>query len=83
MGIRGLRSFIYRHAWKHVFMHKLESYLLGECVLIIEAPNLLYNLHEHLGLDATCGGQYEEYYRAVVEFFSTLKREYPCLRVKT
>ena len=81
MGIRGLRSFITRHARQHLFMKKLDSYLSGECVLIIEAPNMLHKFYEHLGLDSLCGGQYEEFYQGVVEFFSTLRREYPGLKI--
>ena len=81
MGIRGLRSFISRHPRHHAFMKKLDSYLSEDCVLIIEAPNMLHKFYEHLGLDSTCGGQYEGFYQGVVEFFSTLRGEYPRLRV--
>ena len=62
-------------------MRELAPYLTGECVLIIEAPNMLHAFHHHLGLDSVCGGQYEAFYQAVVEFFSSLKRENPLLRI--
>lgn len=81
MGIRGLRSYIMRHPRRHEFMRQLGPYLSGECVLIIEAPNMMHTFHQHLGLDSVCGGQYEEFYQAVVEFFSALKRENPLMKV--
>ena len=62
-------------------MRKLAPYLSGECVLTIEAPNMTHTFHQHLGLDSLCGGQYETFYQAVVEFFSALKRENPLLRI--
>ena len=62
-------------------MHQLSSYLSADCVLIIDGPNLVYRFHEHMGLDSLCGGQYEEFYQGLIDFFSALRQDCPRLRV--
>ena len=62
-------------------MHQLSNYLSADCVLIIDASSLVHQFHEHMGLDSLCGGQYEEFYQGLIEFFSALRKDCPRLRV--
>ena len=62
-------------------MHQLSSYLSADCVLIIDASSLVHQFHEHMGLDSLCGGQYEEFYQGLIEFFSALHQDCSRLRV--
>lgn len=70
MGVRGLTTFIAKHAERYLDPHELH-----DCNLVIDGDNLcsqIYRASDN-GLSAF-GGNYDEYFRAVVDFFTMLKK---------
>lgn len=68
MGVRGLTSFIARHA-----EYYLKPYELHDCNLVIDGDNLACNLYKDVsGKNSAFGGDYDSFYRSVVEFFHVL-----------
>lgn len=70
MGVRGLTTFIAQHASRYLDPHELH-----DCNLVIDGDNLCSQLYKQSdrGLSAF-GGNYDEYFRTVVEFFGMLKK---------
>lgn len=70
MGVRGLTTFIAKHAERYLDPHDLH-----DCNLVIDGDNLCSQLYRGCdrGLSAF-GGNYDEYFRAVVDFFMMLKK---------
>ncbi|CAO1308665.1 unnamed protein product [Diamesa serratosioi] len=70
MGVRGLTTYIAQHAEKY-----LVPYELHDCDLVIDGDNLCSTLYRSSdnGLSAF-GGNYDHYFRAVVEYFGMLKQ---------
>ncbi|XP_005175977.2 protein asteroid [Musca domestica] len=68
MGVRGLTGFIARNAEKY-----LTPYELHDTNLVIDGDNLACNLYKDAsGINSAFGGDYDEFYRAVVNFFVVL-----------
>ncbi|KAM7351736.1 single-strand DNA endonuclease protein asteroid [Cochliomyia hominivorax] len=68
MGVRGLTGFIARHAELY-----LTPYELHDCNLVIDGDNLACNLYKDVtGNYSAFGGDYDDFYRAVVNFFVVL-----------
>ncbi|XP_044185119.1 protein asteroid homolog 1-like [Acropora millepora] len=67
MGIRGLTHFV--HSTKNLWT----TIDLQDTKLVIDGLALNCCLFENSGLDYRCGGQYDEFYQAVVAFFVALK----------
>lgn len=68
MGVRGLTGFIARHAELY-----LTPYELHDCNLVIDGDNLSCNLYKDVtGNYSAFGGDYDDFYRAVVNFFVVL-----------
>ena len=67
MGIRGLTHFV--HSTKNLWT----TIDLQDTKLVIDGLALNCCLFENSGLDYRCGGQYDEFYHAVVAFFVALK----------
>ena len=67
MGIPGLTSFV--HSTENLWT----TIDLRDTKLVIDGLALNCCLYENSGLDCRCGGQYDEFYQAVVAFFSALK----------
>ena len=67
MGIPGLTSFVRYtgNLWTTIDLHDTK--------LVIDGKALLFYLYENSDLDYRCGGQYDEFYQAVVAFFVSLK----------
>lgn len=70
MGVRGLTTFIAQNAQQYLDPHELH-----DCNLVIDGDNLCSQLYRasDRGLSAF-GGNYDEYFRKVVEFFGMLKK---------
>ena len=70
MGVRGLTTFIAQHASRYLDPHELR-----DCNLVIDGDNLCTQLYKQCdsGLSAF-GGNYDEYFRTVVEFFAMLRK---------
>lgn len=68
MGVRGLTSFIAHRAEFY-----LKPYELHDCNLVIDGDNLACNLYKDVsGKNSAFGGDYDSFYRSVVEFFHVL-----------
>ena len=67
MGIRGLTHFV--HSTKNLWT----TIDFQDTKLVIDGLALNCCLFENSGLDYRCGGQYDEFYQAVVAFFVALK----------
>ena len=67
MGIRGLTHFV--HSTKNLWT----TIDLQDTKLVTDGLALNCCLFENSGLDYRCGGQYDEFYQAVVAFFVALK----------
>ncbi|XP_061395039.1 protein asteroid [Musca vetustissima] len=68
MGVRGLTGFIARNAEKY-----LTPYELHDTNLLIDGDNLACNLYKDAtGINSAFGGDYDNFYRAVVNFFVVL-----------
>ncbi|XP_055837474.1 protein asteroid [Episyrphus balteatus] len=68
MGVRGLTSYIARHAEQY-----LKPYELHDCNLVIDGDNLACNLYKDVaGKNSAFGGDYDAFYRTVIEFFHVL-----------
>ena len=67
MGIPGLTSFVHstKNLWTTIYLHDTK--------LVIDGNSLFFYLYENSGLDCRCGGQYNEFYQAVIAFFLALK----------
>ena len=67
MGIPGLTSFVHstENLWTTIDLHDTK--------LVIDGMSLYFYLYAKSGLDCRCGGQYNEFYQAVVAFFVALK----------
>ena len=66
MGIPGLTSFVSsnENLWTTIDLHDTK--------LVIDGSRLCYYLYEENKLDCRCGGEYDEFYHAVVSFFDVL-----------
>ena len=66
MGVRGLTSYINSIGtlWTQIDLKNTKLIIDGSC--------LCHYLYYSNGLDCRCGGQYQEYYDAVVSFFDAL-----------
>lgn len=70
MGVRGLTSYIAKNAERY-----LKPYELHDCNLVIDGDSLASNLYQWTSqCNSAFGGDYDQYYRAVIEFFTTLHR---------
>lgn len=70
MGVRGLTSYIAQNADKY-----LEPYELHDCNLVIDGDSLASNLYSwHSQCNSAFGGDYDQYYRCVVNFFAMLEK---------
>lgn len=68
MGVRGLTSFVARNAELY-----LQPYELHDCNLVIDGDNLACSLYKDVtGTYSAFGGDYDDYYRAVLNFFHVL-----------
>lgn len=68
MGVRGLTGYIARHAEQYLL-----PYELHDCNLVIDGDSLSCNLFRDVsGNCSAFGGDYDDFYRAVVEFFQVL-----------
>ncbi|XP_036328993.1 protein asteroid [Rhagoletis pomonella] len=68
MGVRGLTGYIARHAEQYLL-----PYELHDCNLVIDGDSLSCNLYKDVsGSCSAFGGDYDDFYRAVVEFFQVL-----------
>ncbi|XP_067623426.1 protein asteroid [Eurosta solidaginis] len=68
MGVRGLTGFIARHAELYLL-----PYELHDCNIVIDGDSLSCNLYNDVsGITSTFGGDYDVFYRAVVNFFQVL-----------
>ncbi|XP_037958616.1 protein asteroid [Teleopsis dalmanni] len=68
MGVRGLTSYIARRAELY-----LTPYELHDCSLVIDGDNLACNLYKDVtGTYSAFGGDYDDFYRGVVQFFHVL-----------
>jgi len=70
MGIPRLTSFVHstENLWTTIDLHDTE--------LVIDGMALYFYLYRNSGLDCRCGGQYDEFYQAVVAFFLALKSKH-------
>lgn len=70
MGVRGLTSYIAQNADKY-----LESYELHDCNLVIDGDSLASNLYSwHSQCNSAFGGDYDQHFRCVVNFFAMLEK---------
>jgi hypothetical protein len=70
MGVRGLTTFIAKNASKYLDPHELH-----DCNLVIDGDNLCSQLYKQIDFGKSAfGGNYDEYYRHVLEFFALLKK---------
>lgn len=70
MGVRGLTSYIAKNAEKY-----LEPYELHDCDLVIDGDSLASNLYSwHSQCNSAFGGDYDQYFRCVVNFFAMLEK---------
>lgn len=70
MGVRGLTSYIAQNAEKY-----LEPYELHDCSLVIDGDSLASNLYSwHSQCNSAFGGDYDQYFRCVVNFFAMLEK---------
>ncbi|XP_030565468.1 protein asteroid [Drosophila novamexicana] len=68
MGVRGLTSYIAQRAELYLKPHELHN-----TALVIDGDNLACNLYKDVtGCYSAFGGDYDDFYRAVVEFFQVL-----------
>uniref|UniRef100_A0A1A9VZP1 Uncharacterized protein n=1 Tax=Glossina brevipalpis TaxID=37001 RepID=A0A1A9VZP1_9MUSC len=68
MGVQGLTGFIARHAELY-----LTPYELHDSLLVIDGDNLACNLYKDAtGPYSAFGGNYDDFYRTVVNFFTVL-----------
>ncbi|XP_037883785.1 protein asteroid [Glossina fuscipes] len=68
MGVKGLTGYIARHAELY-----LTPYELHDCSLVIDGDNLACNLYKDAsGPYSAFGGNYDDFYRTVVNFFTVL-----------
>lgn len=68
MGVRGLTSYIAQRAEIY-----LKPYELHDTALVIDGDNLACNLYKDVtGSYSAFGGDYDDFYRAVVQFFQVL-----------
>lgn len=67
MGVPGFTSFVnsIENLWERIDLHDTK--------LVIDGCALCYYLYVNSGLNCQCGGEYHEFYRAVVSFFVALK----------
>ncbi len=66
MGIRGLTKYVdkIKNVWTPIE--------LQDTKLVIDGSSLYYYLYQSNKFDCRCGGQYEEFYNAVLLFFEAL-----------
>lgn len=70
MGVRGLTTFIAKNASKYLDPHELK-----DTNLVIDGDNLCSQLYKQIDQGKSAfGGNYDEYFRHVVEFFNMLKK---------
>ncbi|KAG5684634.1 hypothetical protein PVAND_013855 [Polypedilum vanderplanki] len=70
MGVRGLTTFIAKNASKYLDPHELH-----DCNLVIDGDSLCSQLYKQIDHGKSAfGGNYDEFYRHVVEFFNLLKQ---------
>lgn len=70
MGVRGLTTYIAKNSEKY-----LKPYELHDCNLVIDGDSLATNLYKWMtNCKSAFGGDYDQYYRRVLEFFSTLQQ---------
>lgn len=70
MGVRGLTSYIAQNAEKY-----LEPHELHDCDLVIDGDSLASNLYSwHSQCNSAFGGDYDQYFRCVVNFFEMLEK---------
>lgn len=68
MGVRGLTSYIAKNADRY-----LKPYELHDCNLVIDGDSLSSNLYRwNSECNSAFGGDYDQYYRTVVQFFNAL-----------
>ncbi|XP_055600606.1 protein asteroid-like [Uranotaenia lowii] len=70
MGVRGLTTYIAANAERY-----LEPFELHDCDLVIDGDNLCFQLYvrSEAGMGAF-GGNYDNFYRAVLDFFALLRK---------
>lgn len=70
MGVRGLTSYIAKNAERY-----LEPFELHDCNLVIDGDSLSSNLYRwNSQCNSAFGGDYDQYYRTVIEFFDALRQ---------
>lgn len=70
MGVRGLTSYIAKNAERY-----LEPFELHDCNLVIDGDSLSSNLYRwNSQCNSAFGGDYDQYYRTVVQFFDALQQ---------
>ncbi|XP_054743454.1 protein asteroid [Anastrepha obliqua] len=68
MGVRGLTGYIARYAEQYLL-----PYELHDCNLVIDGDSLSCNFYRDVsGTCSAFGGDYDDFYRAIVEFFQVL-----------
>ena len=70
MGVNGLTTFLNKTYLEEV----LDDLKLRECTLLIDGYSLLYKLHYFNNIQSFCGGNYDELFSKLNEFFSVLKK---------
>lgn len=70
MGVRGLTTYIAKNAEKY-----LNPYELHDCNLVIDGDSLASNLYRWVSnCNSAFGGNYDQYFRSVCNFFAMLKQ---------
>lgn len=70
MGVRGLTTYIAQHADRY-----LDPYELADCNLVIDGDSLSSNLYKWVSnCNSAFGGNYDQYYRTICDFFAKLKQ---------
>lgn len=70
MGVRGLTTYIAKNAEKYLI-----AYELHDCDLVIDGDNLASNLYQWASnINSAFGGNYDQYFRFVCNFFVLLKK---------
>lgn len=70
MGVRGLTTFIAKNASKYLDPHELH-----DCSLVIDGDSLCAQLYKQIDHGQSAfGGNYDEFFRHIVEFFNLLKK---------
>ncbi|CAG9803528.1 unnamed protein product [Chironomus riparius] len=70
MGVRGLTTFIAKNASKYLDPHELH-----DCSLVIDGDSLCAQLYKQIDNGQSAfGGNYDQFFRHIVEFFNLLKK---------